>query len=135
MKTRTPIAANQFTVPILSPSATANAPCVNIYADGKFNMNGSLTKKLGGKTLQIAFTNDARHFMMLENSDAEYSIVFPKSGSRKLPDVVSLLQQQKITLPARYDVWYNESGKFWQGDLEENPMIRRSAKRPSLKQN
>lgn len=48
MKPRTPIAASQFTIPILSPAATANAPCVNIYADGKFNMNGSLTKSSVG---------------------------------------------------------------------------------------
>lgn len=66
--------------------------------------------------------------MMLEGADAEYSIRFPKSGSRKLSSVVLLLQQQKVTLPARYDVWYNESGKFWLGDLDENPTIRRGVK-------
>ncbi|MGM9619476.1 MAG: hypothetical protein ACI3W8_06570 [Oscillospiraceae bacterium] len=101
--------------------------CVNIYPDGKFNLNGKLAEKLRGKAMEIKFTPDGKHFMMEEAKDAQRQITFPKSGSRKLAEVADLLEKHKITLPARYEVWFTDDG-FWQGDHMEDPTQPRSEK-------
>ena len=114
------LSANEFTVPIRNPANRMTVVCVNIYKDGRFNMNGKLSEKLGGKKLKLAFTPDAAHFMLQEGADPD-AVSFPKNGSKKLEDVLTLLNQRKIPLPARYDVWYNDAESFWQGDMVENP--------------
>ena len=121
-----------FTQKMIPASAMTQITCVNIYKDGKFNMNGKLVAILGGKTLEISFTNDGQHFLLEESSCDAQSIRFPKSGSRKILAVTELLEQQHIMLPAKYEVWLTEDG-VWQGDLLENPTLSQSAKLRSLK--
>ena len=91
--------------------------CVNIYADGRFNMNGKLVEKIGSRRLSIRFTKDGKYLCLVENGD----IAFPKSGSRKLPDLLEKLKGTKISYPARYEVVYSECTQTWQGAYEENP--------------
>ena len=105
---------------------------LNIYKDGKFNMNGKLAAILGGKTLELSFTDDGQHFLLEESSGGVQSVRFPKSGSRKLLVVTALLEQQHIMMPAKYEVWLTEDG-VWQGDLLENPMLSQSPKPRSSK--
>ena len=124
----------QFSVAISNPSNRTSVICVNIYKDGRFNMNGKLAEKLGGKTLHLAFTADAQHFMMKEDPASD-AVVFPKNGSKKLEDVLELLNSQKILMPAKYEVWYDEGDNYWQGDLTENPILPQSAKPHSSKKN
>ena len=90
---------------------------VNIYADGKFNLNGKLIEKIGNKKLSIRFTQDGKYLCLIENGD----ISFPKSGSRKLPELITKLKGTKITYPARYEIVYSETTHTWQGVYEENP--------------
>ena len=96
-------------------------------------MNRKLAEKLGGKTLEILFTDSGRNFLIMENGDSKLQITFPKSGSRKLPDLTNMLKKQKISLPARYEVWQRDDG-YWQGDYFENPTVSQSAKPHNLKQ-
>ena len=117
MNNRKDIPLEEFEIIISPPSNRLASMCVNIYADGKFNLNGKLVEKLGSKKLSIRFTRDGKHLCLVENGD----ISFPKSGSRKLPDLMEKLHGAKITFPARYEVYYSEPTNTWQGIYEENP--------------
>ena len=122
----------QFTVQIANPVNRLTSTCVMIHEDGRFNMNTRLAGSLGGKKVSVSFTADMRHFALKEEGDAN-SIYFPKSGSKRLEEISSLLRDNKIAFPAKYDVWLNESGNFWQGDLSANPTQLPSARRHSSK--
>lgn len=134
MKKRTPLPRNLFSKPISPPEKLSQIMCVNIYDDGKFNMNGKLANKLGSKTLELSFTEDGTHFMIQDASDSLSGIKFPKSGSRKLPEIAEHLKARKILFPAKYEVWLTDEG-FWQGDLLENPTQPRLEKHRNSKKN
>ena len=133
MKKKNQLELGMFTQRISPPENRSTALCVNILADGKFNMNGKLAEKLGGKTLEILFTDSGRNFLIAEKGEMEMPITFPKSGSRKLPVLADMLKRQKISLPAKYEVWQRDDG-YWQGDFLENPTVSPSAKPHNLKQ-
>lgn len=105
---------------------------VTIYKDKRFCMNSKLAAILAEKPLEIAFTEDGKHFMLAESSNSTDGLRFSKSGSKKLHAAVELLDQLHIMLPARYEVWHTDDG-FWQGDLLENPTQSQSKKPPSSK--
>lgn len=119
---RKPLNVSDFNVQIHARPSRNDMLSVNIHENGKFNLNGNLNEKLKGKTVCLRFTNDAKHFMLIESMliESDYpsnSFAFPKSGSRKLTEVFELLKKNKISFPASYPVWKNESGGFWQGYL------------------
>ena len=126
------IPLEQFTVLIPNPTNRLTVTSVTIYENGRFNMNSRLAENLGGKKLAVSFTADANHFALKEDGGTEL-IYFPKSGSKRLETVSTLLGKSGITFPAKYDVWYNEAGSFWQGDLLINPMTLPSKRRHSSK--
>lgn len=128
MITKKSIPLDQFTVPIPNPANRLNTTCVVIYQDGRFNMNGRLAESLGGKKLGVAFTPDAKHFA-IRDSGLENPIPFPKSGSKRLEYAASHLKQQGIMFPAKFEVWQNEEGGFWQGDILPNPTQSPSKRR------
>lgn len=119
----------KYTVKIAPPENRLQAQCVNVYADGKFNMNEKLKKVLGQKSFLLRFTEDAKHFALIPEDEKDGVIRFPKSGSRKLPDVVEALRGKSVSFPARFDVWFNEEEQFWQGDLQENPTQKQLKRR------
>lgn len=97
MAVRRDIPLEEFSVIISPPSNRLESTSVNIYSDGKFNLNGKLTEKLGGKKIKIQFTPDCRYLCLLENGD----ISIPKGGSRKLPEVSDLLKKNGIMMPVK----------------------------------
>ena len=125
MTTRNFLPLEQFTFNVVPPELHRDMTCVNIYEDGKFNMNGKLAGEIGGKTLAVRFTDDARHLCLREDS-SQGAIKFPKSGSRKLQSVIQYLKSRKIPFPAKYEVHYNDQDQFWQGDVIENPTQERT---------
>ena len=120
MATNSFLPLNQFTFIVEPPETRTNAYYVNIYPDGRFNLNGKLTEKLSGKPIEILFTKDAKNLCLRDGTD--FAIQFPKNGSKKLQSVIDHLRNQRIRLPAKYYVRYNEDAMFWQGDLLENPI-------------
>lgn len=117
MGIRKDIPLEEFDLIISPPVNRLASMSVNIYADGRFNMNGKLVEKIGNTKLSIRFTKDGKYLCLVENGD----IIFPKSGSRKLPDLLEKLKGTKITYPARYEITYSERTQSWQGAYEENP--------------
>lgn len=117
MNTRKDIPLEEFDLIISPPVNRLASMYVNIYADGRFNLNGKLIEKIGSRKLSIRFTRDGKYLCLVENGD----ISFPKGGSRKLPDTIDKLKGTKITYPARYEVVYSELTHTWQGVYEENP--------------
>lgn len=119
---KTALKATDFVVQIHALPNRTETLCVNILENGKFNINGKLNEKLKERIIKISFTADGKHFMLVETNDSEDGIRFPKSGSRKLPEVYDLLKKNKIPFPANYSVWNNEGAGFWQGDYSGNPI-------------
>lgn len=117
MNIRKDIPLEEFDLIISPPVNRLASMCVNIYADGRLNLNGKLIEKIGSRKLSIRFTRDGKYLCLAENGD----ISFPKGGSRKLPDIIDKLKGTKITYPARYEVVYSEFTHTWQGVYEENP--------------
>lgn len=113
------IPMNQFTIQITPPETRSNMLAVNLYEDGKFNMNGKLLQVLGGKCINIIFTADCKNICLQETDDN--GIRFAKNGSHKLPECTQLLKEHKIAFPAKYEVWFCETLGVWQGALIENP--------------
>lgn len=66
---------------------------VTVYSDGKFNMNGKLSEKLGGKRLCISFTADAKNFILEEVPDSSIEIAFPKNGSKIIPSALEIIKK------------------------------------------
>ena len=110
----------QFTFIVNPPDTHISSLRVNIYADGRLILNGKLAAELSGKPVQIRFTGDAKHLCFIE-SDSENAVRFPKNGTKRLPSALEYIRGHKITLPARYEVNYDEGRAFWQGDYSENP--------------
>lgn len=128
MERKASIPLEQFTVRIANPTNRSTATTVSIYETGRFNMNGRLAGTLGGKKLGVTFTADANHFVLSMHSEREL-IYFPKSGSKKLDEVFSLLRDHGIAFPAKYDVWQRTDDGLWQGDLIANPTLSPSKRR------
>lgn len=124
MNLKKELTLSDFSITVAPPSNRLASLSVNIYGDGRFNMNGKLAEKLGSQKVSIRFTEDCRHLCLLENGD----ISFPKSGSRKIPELSDLLNKKGITFPAHYEVSFNSNEKFWLGVYCENPMKRLSEK-------
>ena len=132
MATNKFLSLEQFTFIVEPPDVRTNSLCVNFYADGRLILNGRLAAELSGKAVQIRFTDDARHLCFVEN-DAEKSVRFPKNGSKRLPSATDFLKKHKMSIPARYEISYNEEYKFWQGDYCENPTQARSQNHTNMK--
>lgn len=132
MAERKRIPMEEYSIVISNPTNRLSMICVNIYKDGRFNMNGKLAEKLGGKKISIRFTKDARHFAMIESEDTN-AIPFPKNGYKKLEEISKLLTIHKVSLPAQFEVWYDEEMHAWLGELAENPTILQSGKPHSSK--
>ena len=129
MSVRKDIPLEEFELIISPPINRLASMCVNIYEDGKFNLNGKLAAKIDGKKLGIRFTRDGNYLCLIEDGN----IAFPKSGSCKIPEIVEKLKGAKISLPARYEVSYSESTHTWQGAYEENPTKSPSEKARSTR--
>lgn len=129
MSIRRDIPLEEFEIIISPPSNRLASMCVNIYADGKFNLNRKLAARIGGKKLGIRLTRDGKYLCLIENGN----IAFPKSGSCKIPEVIEKLKDAKISFPAKYEVVFSESTQTWQGPLEENPIMKPSEKVRSTK--
>lgn len=129
MNIRKDIPLEEFDVIITPPANRLASMCVNIYADGRFNLNSKLIEKLGSRQLSVRFTRDGKYLCLIENGD----IAFPKSGSRKFPDMIERLKGTGITYPARYEVAYSEKTRSWQGVYEENPTKSPSGKARNTK--
>lgn len=118
MAVRRDIPLEEFSIIISPPSNRLESMSVNIHSDGRFNLNGKLTEKLGGKRVKIQFTPDYRYLCLLENGD----ITIPKGGSRKLPEISDLLKKNGVMMPVKYELFYSETTKSWQGEREANPI-------------
>ena len=127
------LSLEQFTFIAVPPDSHISSLRVSIYADGRLILNGKLAEVLSGKTVEIRFTDDARHICFFE-SDSENAVRFPKNGSKRLPSAVEHLKRHKTTLPARFEVKFSEELAFWQGDYSENPPVTKSKSQASLKQ-
>ncbi|MBR6574062.1 MAG: hypothetical protein IKK61_03620 [Clostridia bacterium] len=121
-----------FTQPVTPPENRYTLMSVTVYPDGKFNMNGKLAEKLGGKRLCISFTADAKNFILAEEPGSNLAIPFPKNGSKTIPSALERIKNGKIPLPAKYEVWLGEDG-IWQGDYAENPTSSPADKHHSSK--
>ncbi|WP_444658001.1 hypothetical protein ACRQV7_09925 [Caproiciproducens sp. R2] len=134
-KTKKDIPLDSFTIVVAPPVNRLSTTCINIYQDGKFNMNGKLSSILGGKFLQIRLTDNCRNMCILEADSAGESIKFPQSGSRRLLELIPILKKRGLALPAKYEFWYSETTKSWQGEYIENPTKRLLAKSRDSKKN
>lgn len=123
---------NLFIQPVIPPENRYTMMSVTVYSDGKFNMNGKLSEKLGGKRLSISFTADAKNFILAEAPDSNIAIAFPKNGSKIIPSALEIVKKGKLPLPAKYEVWLADDG-IWQGDYVENPTSLHAGKHHSSK--
>lgn len=109
----------QFTFVVTPPETRSSILLATLYTDGRFRLNGKLSQKVAGKPIRITFTEDAKHFCLMESADP--AILFPKNGCKILQTAIDYVTQNRIPLPAKYLVRYNEEHGTWQGDLIENP--------------
>ena len=111
---RTQIPVDSFKIIVEPPQERFSTACVTIHEDGKFIMNGKLSRLLGGSAVQIRFTETCRNMCVFE-TDRE-AIRFSKRGARTIPDLIPLLKNKGIVFPAKYEFWYSESTGSWQGE-------------------
>ena len=67
-----------FTQPVTPPENRYTLMSVTVYPDGKFNMNGKLAEKLGGKRLCISFTADAKKLYTCRGTRQQPRNPFPQ---------------------------------------------------------
>ena len=106
-----------FCIEISPPANRLSSTSINIYEDGKFNMNGKLAEKLGGQKLHIRFTKDMKHLCLA----SEGNIYFPKNGSQRLPEVSELLKKAGFSFPAKYELNFDKEQNLWCGTHQANP--------------
>ena len=58
MDIRKDIPLEEFELIISPPTNRLAAMCVNIYSDGRFNLNGKLIEKIGCSKVSVRFTRD-----------------------------------------------------------------------------
>lgn len=132
MNSRKSLSLEAFTLVISNPANRMTSFSVSVSGDGRVNMNGKLAAQLGRQPLLFAFTPDGKH-LAFKPQEEKGSITFPKNGSKKLAEALQAVKSNKIPIPARYEVWLNEDGNFWQGDLTENPTLSQQQKLHSSK--
>lgn len=132
MNTKKIIPLEQFTVQISKPTNRSTIKTIVIREDGQVTINGKLAQELRGRDLTVSFTLDAKHILLCERNDGEL-IHFTKSGIKRLEQAVSFLKEQRIFLPATYEIWKREEDGYWQGDLIPNPTASPSKGRRSSK--
>ena len=133
MNTQREIPMEEFCICIAPPVNRLFSTYVNVYENGKFNMNGRLAAILGSKSLRLNFTKDCRYLCLVEAPEDPMAILFPKSGCKELPGMAEILKGKGIAFPARFDVWCSQSGGVWYGEYHENPTSKLPAKARSTK--
>lgn len=121
------ISRDKFTVQIM-PNKKAVALSLSINENGFLQLNRNLADSIKGIGLNLFFTEDGKHLLLekAENED-EASVKFAKSGRRKISDAADFLKDKNASFPVRFSVWKNENDA-WQGDIQENPILRLSGK-------
>lgn len=121
------ISRDKFTVQIM-PNKKAVALSLSINENGFLQLNRNLADSIKGIWLNLFFTEDGKHLLLekAENED-EASVKFAKSGRRKISDAADFLKDKNASFPVRFSVWKNENDA-WQGDIQENPILRLSGK-------
>lgn len=129
------ISKDQFTFIVQPPVNRQNIKTVTVYADERFTLNAKLTEIITGKSICVRFTPDARHLCLEESDPVHATYKVSKIGSRKIKQIKEFLVKNKIALPAKYNVFFNEKENFWQGDLIPNPTIQNTGRRKDSKKN
>ena len=88
MSIRRDIPLEEFEIIISPPSNRFASTCVNIYEDGRFNLNGKLAAKIGGKKLDI-FANCAVELAPKTAETADTTTA--KLIAREVSDVVMFM--------------------------------------------
>lgn len=122
--TKQSISKNRFTFMVTPPTTRLNMKGITIYDDERFILNSKLADELYGKSVAICFTEDAKHLCLEECEPSEQTVKITHTGKKRLPETSAFLRKNKISFPAKYEVWFNREENFWQGDLLENPMIQ-----------
>lgn len=91
MNIRKDIPLEEFELIISPPTNRLAAMCVNIYSDGRFNLNGKLIEKIGCSKVSIRFTRDGKYLCLAENGD----ISFPKAAPVSSPICSKSSREQK----------------------------------------
>ena len=86
---------------------------INVLPNGRINLNKKLTDHLQGNKVSVRFRKDGMEVVVF-NDDNGFNL--PKSGSFKNEEFINYLKEQKIQLPARYNVIVDED-KVFKGKL------------------
>ena len=100
MATNKFLSLEQFTFIANPPNAQISSLRANTYEDGRMILNGKLAAELSGKSVQIRFTDDAKHICFVEG-DFENTVKFPKKGQNDFPPPWSI--SKSIELHCRPD--------------------------------
>lgn len=129
------IPKDQFTFIVESPANRQSLKTVTVYTDERFTLNAKFAEEMAGKLICIRFTPDGKHLCLEESEPMKATYQVPKNGSRKFAQIKELLVRNKVALPAKYNIVFNEKEHFWQGDLVPNPMVQNTGRRKDSKKN
>lgn len=113
---------------VVTPSAPQTATHITIDESGKVLLSSKVAEQFAKKSVQLRFNKDFTAIQLAQlSAEADLnSIVFPKNGRKTLWNATELLKKNHIPLPAVYQGYCLESGK-WRGERQQNPTVKSSA--------
>lgn len=109
---------------VLPPIRPMASCAITVSAGGNVALNQRLLDALGEteKVFDIRMKrSDGAMLLLMQNSSADYR--FPKNGSRKDLAFARDLASKGISLPARYEVAWNEVIGAWVGTLTQTQAV------------
>ena len=91
---------------------------ISVFESGDIAINDALTKQLGVKEVEIRIKRDCRQIVLIP--DGNEKIELGKNNRFKNYEIYEKLKERKVKFPVYYVGEWNESNKFWLGEMTTN---------------
>lgn len=110
---------------LVKPTVTQPVTFAKVSADGYISLSCKIAEKFGKKPVQIRLNRDCTAIQIAQ-AEGENCVIFPKNGRKRMPEVVRILGEHKVPLPAVYAGGFCDYQLKWRGVGQENPTGRQS---------
>lgn len=107
---------------------------VTVYESGHVQLNGRLAEHFAKKPVQLSMNADFTALQIVQTEQADVNgFVFPKSGRKKIPQMVDCLKRARAPFPVVFRGIMLDHSTKWRGERQVNPTGRLSKTSPATK--
>lgn len=107
----------------LMPEEKTSQKKIYIHSNGYLVLNGKLNKEIKTRQIEIKISGDGKKIALIP--DGKNSHKFTKNGSTKNTNLLKLLKNKHISVPAIYEMEEDKYTEIWIGQICKNPRIKK----------